>query len=199
MPRSFLSDPFNPWSNGDKCIFGFTFGTGFGHSHGKPRLMTHSPPARAVLDKPAIGIGTFKLFAASLANDKRRITSAVKIEHGLLAPRQDSICCLNERRGHVIALFRRVIFQIYQINVWKCHGAGAFRQYNMGIAPCPRIDETFQGRCCRRENNRMSRYFTANDGHITRIINDPLLLFVRGVMFFIDNNELEIGKWQIKS
>ena len=68
----------------------------------------------------------------------------------------------------------------------------------MFVTPAPRVLYRLQRRCGRNKDNGYLGKMGACNRHITRIIYDAVFLFIGLVVFFIDNDQPEIGIRQKK-
>ena len=67
------------------------------------------------------------------------------------------------------------------------------------VTSVPGVDMALQRRCGRYQNDGNMALAGAHNPHITGMIDDPLLLLVSRVVFFIDDNQAEIGDRQEQS
>jgi len=70
-----------------------------------------------MLDQPGFGIGRGHPLAARLAQDQRRIASAVEEQQALLAALQPRLHLFDQPRGEPAAAFGRLCTQVNDLNM----------------------------------------------------------------------------------
>ena len=122
----------------------------------------------------------------------RRVATPINEYEALLAACETLKDCIFQRLGNAVLRF------VYA-RIDQPHGRergllmGALRQRQHIVVAALRMRPAFQRRRRRAKHDRYLRGIGAIDGQIARGIAQAFLLLKRGVVFFVDNDQSELG------
>jgi len=138
------------------------------------------------------------LVSTGTAQGNGCISAAVDEQHGLFALQHPRLDMCNQITGHPSVRGQLFLTHVNCGHIGHHSRTKPIRHRNFMILPTLCIDPRFQrgrGRC---QNHTGLGDRGPQNRHIPRIIQCAIFLFVGCVMFFIDHNQSQIPKWQIK-
>jgi len=137
----------------------------------------------------------FKLLAAGAAQDDRGVSAAVEQDHDLLFTLEALFDFGGEFTGNdlLVAGFLKLLPHVDDFDFGKRTLLDAVGQLDQRVFILLRIEIRLQRRRCRAQHHYGVRHLGAYHGHVTGVIARRFFLLIRGIVFFIDDDEREIG------
>ena len=161
-------------------------------------MMADELAAEAVVHQPGVAVGAGKPEAAGAAQRQRRVAAAIEEQQCLLLALQRDLHRLGEARRHKAPARRAFAGEIDRLDGGQVRTAEPLRQMQPPITPAPRIHLGLDRGRRRRQHHGDFGDVGAHHRHVAGVIVHAVLLLVRGVVLFIDDDEAEvcIGKEQ---
>ncbi len=159
-------------------------------------VMAHQLALETVIDQPCIAIGAGEAKSAGAAQGERRIAAAVEEQQRLLPAFQRDLDRPGQSRRDEAAARRALAGEIDRLDAGHVLAAEPLRQLQAAIAPAPRIHLGLDRRRRRRQHHRKPGDVAAHHRHVAGVIVHAVFLLVDRVMFFIDDDQAEIGVGQ---
>lgn len=137
-----------------------------------------------------------ELFAAGAADDGERVAAAVKQDNGLLAALQCSLGLLDERAREEIFLAGLLEFTTHvdELDFGQRAVHHALAQLDAAVLALCGVLPAFERRRRRAQHYDGIRKLGAHHGDIARVVARRLFLLVALVVFFVDEDEAEVGR-----
>ncbi len=136
--------------------------------------------------------------AADPAERQWRIAAPVEEQKRLLAALHCLADSFRQGRRQKPARRRRRTAHVDGFKIGKCCFSIAAIELDSLVAALLRIDLTFDGRRGRGEHDRKAANMATHHGHIARIVENAVFLFVSRIMFFIDDDQPQFLEGQEK-
>ncbi len=127
--------------------------------------------------------------AAGRTGQHRGITAPVEEHQALLAAFQSLLQSGEQGRGESFLKF--LAPRVDDAHHGHGFGHGTLGQFQHAVAPGAGVMEGFQRRRCRTEHDRDVELAGAPDRDVARRIAQAVLLLERGIMFFVDDDQLQ--------
>ena len=161
-----------------------------------PAVMADQAAGKPVLDQPGRAVGALEAVAAGAAQRKRRVAAAVEEEHGLLAGGDGFAQGLDQGRCQPASCRWRIAAQVQGCNVRQLGAAVTVRKMKPSVALALRIDEGFERRRRRYQDDGEPAEIGAHDRHVSGVVDDAILLLEGAVVLLVDDDQAEPGERQ---
>jgi hypothetical protein len=142
---------------------------------------------------PRVATGALGDVTTCRTNQGWREAAAIEEDQRLAADTEVSLYSCSQRFAK--ALDGLSAGQIDEPNVRWLRSASALWKFKPGEIAGTTMLQQFQRRCGRAENDRNVAVFRTSDGEIASRITQALLLLERVVVFFVNDNQAEVGEW----
>src|SRR5579883_1825993 len=159
-------------------------------------MMADELTAEAVLDQPGRAIGTLEAMAAGAAQGQRRVAAAVEEEQRLLAAPPRLLDRADQARRQPEPARRRLAAKIDRFEPRQRARAEARGELQPCVASVLGIDPRLDRRRRRSEHDGGAFDPPAHHRHVAGMVRDAVLLFVRGLVLLVDDDQAEIAKGQ---
>ena len=166
-------------------------GAAVGLRHGKSGQVADQPASVTMLDQPGIGLRGGHPFAAGPADHQRRVAAAIEEEQALLAGRQGLGHGRHQRRREPGARFGRLFAQVDQLDARQDRAPAPRGELQPPIAPGLGVPERLQRRRGRGQHHQGVLDLGPRHGQIAGLVDEPVLLLERAVVFLVDDDQLQ--------
>src|SRR3954466_12408903 len=190
--RLFL-EPLHAGPAGYKRVRRVALGAGGRWRGADGAVMRDKLALETVVDQPRVALRALQTKSARAAKRKRRIAAAVEKQERLIAALQRGLHDAGKPRRDEAAARRTFALQINRLDRRLRLPAEALGQGELPVASAPCVDHRLDGGRRGREHDRDVGDARAHHRHVARVIVYAVFLLVDGIVFFIDDDQAEVG------
>ena len=189
-----LLQPLHAGAAGDEALLRAAIWAGGGPPLLVPAMMAGEDAAKAVIHQPGRAVGAGHPVPAGAAERERGIAAAVEEKERLLAVCDGLRNRRGKRRRQPAAALRRVLAHVDGGNLRRRAVGVARGQDEPPVAAAIGVDAAFHRGRGGGEHDRKAGEIGPHHRHVARVIGDPLLLLVGGVVLLVDDDQAEVAE-----
>ena len=168
---------------------------GFGHGRGVSAVVAVHLVLALVMGQRDGAVLAFELFAAGAAQDDRRISAAVEQDHDLLFALEAFFDFFGQlaRDDLLVSGFLKLLPHVDDFDFGQRALLHAVGQFDQRVLVLLRVEIGLERRRGRAQHDDGIRHLGAHHGDVARVIARRFFLLVGGVVFFVDDDQRQIG------
>ena len=192
MHLRLFGQPLYARANGGKLALHLTAWAGLGHGFAFAALMAQQTFLEPVLHHTRVAMIATDLMPTGSADRHRRIAPAVDKQKRLLAFFQTRAHFGLQRWGNPLRRWEILVAHVDGAHIGQDRWPKPRSQLDPIIFTCVRVCPTLKAWRCRCQHNPRAAEACAQNRHIAGVIEHAVILLVRGVMLFIDDDQSEV-------